>query len=128
MFMYDLQRGVFHRNAGHVLQAQVKTNKGGMRSLAFQEYSPAFPHVQYTMGYAGRPGGPAFYISTVDNTANHGPGSQGSKTEADGIFGKIVQGLDVVQRMRKQPGAEGGAGWIRGKENYITITSLKLIR
>ena len=25
----------------------------------------------------GRPGGPSFYISTVDNTHNHGPGSQG---------------------------------------------------
>ena len=30
---------------------------------------------------SGRPGGPAFYISTVDNSQNHGPGSQGSKSE-----------------------------------------------
>ena len=41
------------------------------------------------MGFAGRPGGPAFYISTVDNTRNHGPGSQGSKTEADACFGRV---------------------------------------
>jgi len=45
------QGGVFHRNAGHVLQAQINT--GGMQGLAFQEYHPDFPHKQYTMGYAG---------------------------------------------------------------------------
>ena len=42
---------MFHRNAGHVLQAQINT--GGMQGLAFQEYHPDFPHHQYTMGYAG---------------------------------------------------------------------------
>jgi hypothetical protein len=31
----------------------------------FQEYSEKFPHVKYTLGYAGRPGGPDFYISTL---------------------------------------------------------------
>lgn len=46
-----LQGGAFHRNAGHVLQAQINT--GGMQGLAFQEYHPDFPHKQYTMGYAG---------------------------------------------------------------------------
>ncbi len=38
---------------------------------------------------SGRPGGPAFYISTVNNVQNHGPASQGSGTEADSCFGKI---------------------------------------
>ncbi len=41
---------MFHRNAGHVLQAQVRSQAQG---LAFQEYSPLFPHKQFTMGYAG---------------------------------------------------------------------------
>jgi len=39
--------------------------------------------------FSGRPGGPAFYISTVNNVQNHGPASQGSGTEADSCFGKI---------------------------------------
>ena len=46
---------------------------------------------------AGRPGGPAFYISTVDNVQNHGPASQGSGTEADSCFGKIYpQSIPVI--------------------------------
>ena len=45
--------------------------------MAFQEYHPQYPHKLFTLGYAGRPGGPAFYISTMDNTDNHGPASQG---------------------------------------------------
>lgn len=42
-------------------------------SLLFQEYSEHFPHVKYTLGFAGRPGS-HFYISTEDNTEHHGPG------------------------------------------------------
>lgn len=122
--------GSFHRNAGHVLQAMVKGNQDG---LAFQEYHQDFPHIKYTMGYAGyfphkffhslmclylrdfiqhyacvsgRPGGPAFYISTQNNKWNHGPGSQGSKTEADSCFGIINDETSraVVNRMTTQPG------------------------
>ena len=78
--------GVIHRNAGHVKQFKVLGQK---TSLAFQEYSPSFPHEKYTCGFAGRPGGPAFYINTRCNIINHGPGSQGSKTDADSCFGKI---------------------------------------
>eukprot|EP01041_Mallomonas_annulata_P003208 gene3208-6337_t len=118
--------GNFHRNAGHVLQAQVRTG-GRFPSLAFQEYNPGFPHKRLTLGYAGRPGGPEFYISTVDNTDNHGPGSQGSNTEADGCFGKVLQGEAVVKRMQKQPGKAGPNGFIDKAENYIKIVSLKLI-
>ncbi len=44
------QGGVFHRNAGHVLQAQTRHSQPG---LAFQEYSPTFPHKRLTLGYAG---------------------------------------------------------------------------
>ena len=93
--------GAFHRNAGHVLQAMVEG--AGHPSLAWQEYSPAFPHTRYTLGYAGRPGGPAFYVSTVDNTANHGPGSQGSATEADSCFAKLVR----EPIWRREPAASG---------------------
>ena len=126
------KNGVFHRNAGHVLQAQVSLNpakkdEGGGRGLAWQEYSPNFPHKRLTLGYAGRPGGPAFYISTLDNVANHGPGSQGSTTEADGCFGRIVEGEDVVKRMTKQPEKVKPNGFISGVENYITILSVKVV-
>ena len=89
-------RCAFHRNAGHVLQAFLRAP--GARGLAFQEYDAQFPHERLTLGFAGRPGGPEFYISTVDNVRNHGPGSQGSKTEADSCFAKVVSGADVVRK------------------------------
>merc|ERR1712086_273590 len=88
--------GAFHRNAGHVVQA---APEGGHLGLAFQEYSPKFPHVSGTLGYAGRPGGPSFYISTVDNTRNHGPASQGSKSEADSCFARVLEGQDTFKRL-----------------------------
>ena len=52
--------GAFHRNAGHVLQATILN--GRHDGLAFQEYSPKFPHVENSLGFAGRPGGPPFYM------------------------------------------------------------------
>jgi hypothetical protein len=177
--------GVFHRNAGHVLQAQ--TVGSGAKGLAFQEYSPQYPHVENTLGFAGRPGELCFiyrYIlrescsqfdslpltslmipqavrpstcaslcpwwtlgsapsdarivgrrtaspahattnrphssspilslpraprfpliapssSIIDNTRNHGPASQGSKSEADSCFGKIREGQSQVERMKR---------------------------
>jgi hypothetical protein len=118
--------GAFHRNAGHVLQALVTSSKPG---LAFQEYHPDFPHLQYTLGYAGRPGGPEFYISTLDNVQNHGPGSQGSKTEADSCFGRILPteaNIQTVKRMQKQPGKQKPAGFVDHPRNYINIVSLTL--
>jgi cyclophilin family peptidyl-prolyl cis-trans isomerase len=68
----------FHRNAGHVVQGGpisnhlnpgAKVRKGfkeaDLGSVVFQEYHKDFPHKKYTLGYAGRPGGPDFYVSTV---------------------------------------------------------------
>lgn len=106
----------FHRNAGHVIQGGPVPNflspgdanhermnqkfiNSGFHSILFQEYSHTFPHTKYTLGFAGRPGGPEFYISTQDNTKNHGPGGQGDPHEADACFAKVVDGFDVVDRM-----------------------------
>ncbi len=97
--------------------------------MAFQEYSPHFPHEKFTLGYAGRPGGSAFYISQVDNTANHGPASQGSKTEADGCFGRLADESSraVARRMLLQPGAEKGLGFVANPANFIVIKSVKVV-
>ena len=81
-FLEQVHRGhydgcSFHRNAGHVVQGgpveNHLTKKGvnvrkpfstsGYSSMAFQEYHKDFPHEKYTLGYAGRPGGPDFYVS-----------------------------------------------------------------
>eukprot|EP00656_Telonema_subtile_P003657 TRINITY_DN11661_c0_g5_i1.p1 TRINITY_DN11661_c0_g5~~TRINITY_DN11661_c0_g5_i1.p1 ORF type:complete len:328 (-),score=41.16 TRINITY_DN11661_c0_g5_i1:47-1030(-) len=122
--------GAFHRNAGHVLQAMTS---GRHLGLAFQEYSAKYPHVKGTLGYAGRPGGPSFYISTVDNTRNHGPASQGSKSEADSCFGRVLEGEDVVDRLLTVWGrAEHGFGTSAGngflsQQNQHALIDAKLL-
>jgi len=80
------------------------------------------------MGYAGRPGGPAFYISIEDNTRNHGPGSQGSETEADGCFGRLADqaSIDVAKLIHTQPGA-GNNGFITPRSNWIDIVEMKIV-
>ena len=52
----------------------------------------------------GRPSSTSIYISTHDNTFNHGPGSQGSRTEADACFGKLYdqESKDLAMWMLKQ--------------------------
>jgi hypothetical protein len=68
--------------------------------LAFPEYSEDFPHVQWTLGFTGRPGGPDWYINKVDNTESHGPGGQGHhdiEEFADPCFAKVVDGFDTLQ-------------------------------
>lgn len=127
-FMSQVSLGLFngcsfHRNAGHVVQGGPvpshlnpgqKMHQGFkdamLQSVGFQEYHPDFPHKKYTLGYAGRPGGPDFYVSTMDNTKNHGPGGQSSyevESEADPCFAKVIEGFEAVDRMhalKTQPG------------------------
>lgn len=147
-FLEQVSRGLynggsFHRNAGHVIQVGMHSNflsdpknpptfdkfhSTGFSSVLFQEYSPNFPHKKYTIGYAGRPGGPEFYINTKDNSKSHGPGGQGhyeDPTEADVCFAKITKGTDLVDRIRKLPVKDE-----RTKElkDNVAIVSVKVIK
>lgn len=130
----------FHRNAHHVIQAGPSpyfANAGAnvrkgftvnrLTSVSFQEYSADFPHEKYTMGFAGRPGGPDWYVSTLDNTRNHGPGGQTSyalASEADPCFAKIVSGFDAVDRV-----SEGTVkpGWYNGLEKNVGFKKVRLL-
>jgi len=131
----------FHRNAGHVVQGGPAPNflsgpnpqlhkrfkDSGFYSILFQEYSDKFPHVKYTLGYAGRPGGPDFYISVQDNSKVHGPGGQTSyedPTEADPCFAKVVEGFEVVDRMHQSPVKPGG---YKHMEKNVAILSMRIL-
>ena len=120
------KQGAFHRNAGHVLQvSSVSGAHGGRTHMPFQEYSPSHPHAKGTTGYAGRPSGPGWYVSIMDNTRNHGPGSQQKHNphEADANFGHVVQGMDdVVPRIHSIP----QNGWLDEKYK-IKIPSMKVL-
>jgi len=144
LFLEQVSRGLFdgcsiHHNLGHLLWIGPDEEKGTSiqlqhfkRSLyehvAFQEYSPEYPHKQYTIGYSGRPGGPDFYINTIDNTQNHGPHSGRyleEPHEADPCFGKVVEGFDVLDMISKLPTRFRGEGDGFLKK-HIKISSMRI--
>jgi len=119
------KHGAFHRNAGHVLQAIARSNI--TQSMPFQEYDESYPHKKGTMGYAGRPSGPEFYISIQDNTEAHGPGSQQKHNpyEADSLFGTVIRGMEdgTVNRIHTMPGRE----FINDKEKWVLIRRMRIL-
>jgi len=99
-------------NNEHVIVAQLQDGLGhdkeaafaelGVSTLQFPEYSDQYPHDKYTLGFGGRPGGPGFYINTVDNSAYHGPGGQGHYDlleDADSCFAKVIEGQHVIDML-----------------------------
>eukprot|EP00929_Paragymnodinium_shiwhaense_P018865 TRINITY_DN13049_c0_g1_i3.p1 TRINITY_DN13049_c0_g1~~TRINITY_DN13049_c0_g1_i3.p1 ORF type:complete len:212 (+),score=18.00 TRINITY_DN13049_c0_g1_i3:143-778(+) len=136
MVVEEWTGGAFARNAPHVKQVIVEGEHAGF-PLAFQEYSREFPHVKFSLGFAGRPSSQGFYISTVDNTRNHGPGSQGATAtnEADACFARVLpkdegggDSIEVVNRMGGQPGGAGPNGFVADRKNFIVIRSFKLLK
>ena len=113
--------------ASHVLQVSV--NSDVKPPLAFQEYSKEFPHKIGTTGYCGRPSGHngCWYISTMDNTRNHGPGSQQKHNpyEADANFGKVISGYDeVVPRIRE---AMPNKGFLDNRKDWVLIPRMTIL-
>ncbi|KAL3763119.1 hypothetical protein ACHAW5_010749 [Stephanodiscus triporus] len=117
--------GAFHRNAGHVLQALARS--AVTESMPFQEYSKEYPHEKGTVGYAGRPSGPEFYVSIRNNTDNHGPGSQQKRNpyEADCIIGRVIKGMEdgTVARVHKMP----GQGFLSNKGDWVLIRAMRIL-
>jgi len=119
------KKGSFHRNAPHVLQVMVEQTP--VKHLAFQEYSDEYPHKKATVGYAGRPSGPAWYVSIQDNTKSHGHGTQQIKNpyEADSCFGTVIEGFEdvVIKRITKMPGKE----FINDRKKHVIIKAMKIL-
>jgi len=119
------KKGAFHRNAGHVLQAIARSDI--TQSMPFQEYNKEYPHKKGTIGYAGRPSGPEFYVSTQDNSRNHGPGSQQKHNpyEADCIIGTVIQGMEdgTVDRIHTMPGKE----FLSDKKKWVLIRRMHIL-
>jgi cyclophilin family peptidyl-prolyl cis-trans isomerase len=137
--LYD--KCAFHRNANHVIQAGPVGNhltapnegllkkfiESGFGSVLFQEYSNEYKHYKYTLGLAGRPGGPDFYINMKDNDRLHGPGGQiGSDADdADPCFARVVEGFDAVARMHQSDIDEDGG--YRHMRHNVAIKYMRLL-
>ena len=83
-----------------------KFEKNRLDTMPYQEYSLDYPHTKYTVGFAGRPGGPDFYINKVDNSENHGQGGQTHHDlheEADPCFVRVVAGFEVIEDINRIP-------------------------
>ena len=145
-FLEQVDRGLydgcsFHRNAGHVIQAGPAPNfqtqrhnlpkafaDAGYASVLFQEYAAEFPHKKYTAGFAGRPGGPDWYISMQDNSRAHGPGGQGSyedAREADPCFAQVVEGQDVADHIHQSAVQPGN---YKRMQHYVAIVSMRILK
>ena len=86
--------------------ALAKWRELNLDNLAFPEYSEKYPHLKWTLGFTGRPGGPDFYINKLDNRATHGPGGQHQHDldeYGDPCFAKVVDGFDVLEMMYHEP-------------------------
>jgi hypothetical protein len=63
----------------------------------------------------------------MDNSKNHGPGSQGAKNphEADSCFGKVIEGFDdvVFKRVRELP----GMGFLNNPKDHVLIDALTIL-
>lgn len=132
----------FILNAGVLLQVDTRgdrCHRAAFKSipsvgefLAFQEYNPKLTrteaHKRLTVGFTGRPGGPIFYISLINNQASLGPrkgdedmGIFSMPPQADPCFAKVVRGEDLVELMNKQPVREGDTQ-IRLMQEFVTIS------
>jgi hypothetical protein len=104
------------------------------QTLAFPEYHTDYPHEEYTVGFAEL--GPTFYINTIDNTKDHGPGGQDHYRlpgDADPCFARIIEGQQAVASLIKF-GLEannrvknGDHPW-DGDHNWTRIVSAELIQ
>jgi len=71
--------------------------KLGLDTVSFREYSPEYPHEQYTVGFSAD-GSPSFYINTHDNSEQH---------VGEPCFATIVSGFETVERLEAAPTRNG---------------------
>jgi len=99
----ESQSGKYDANVAALVQG---FQSAKLDKMPFQEYNEKYPHDTHTVGFAGRPGGPDFYINKIDNSENHGPGGQSHHDlheEADPCFGRLVGGMEILEELNKIP-------------------------
>ena len=140
MGLYDDGGYAFHHNGEHIIMGAPVFNHltpqdmdpaqrfadSGVKSVLFQEYSYNFPHYAYTVGFAGRPGGPDFYFNTQDNSALHGPGGYAENGSADPCFGRVTRGTDIIDRIHGLTGQLDQGDW-KEMSPYVAVRWIKIL-
>eukprot|EP00934_Nitzschia_sp_Nitz4_P007190 Nitzschia sp. Nitz4//scaffold325_size20118//5361//6818//NITZ4_008701-RA/size20118-augustus-gene-0.16-mRNA-1//1//CDS//3329547896//7180//frame0 len=94
-------------------------------TLSFPDYSHMYQHLEWTVGFAGRPGGPDIYVNRFDNSEAHGPGGQTQHAlheQGDSCFGRISKGKEHIENIiDKLPTEPLGTEWEGFFTNPITI-------
>ena len=153
LFMEQVEHGLwngcyFYLNGPHIVQVGPRLSEQGVSEgnerariapfkargldqLSFPDYSDNYPHVTWTVGYTGRPGGIDWYINKVrcrswlidsqqlhsigdtiltvhqiDNSKLHGRGGQvqhALKEHGDPCFGKVTRGQMDATVLFRQP-------------------------
>jgi hypothetical protein len=153
LFLQQVHHGLwdgcsFVVNAVHILQAGPHRHNGQggynhnipelynrfistkLDVMPFQEYSAEYTHVKHTLGFSGRPSGPDFYISKIDNSITHGPGGQEHHDlheEADPCFAKVVAGERILEDIYKIPVYSRGDGVGNMIVNPVIILNAKVV-
>lgn len=124
----------FFLNAPHVLMAKTKSadleqtsnfnefQQAGVAHVPFEEYSEEYPHLMYTLGFAGHPEtGPDWYVNVRDNSQNHGP--RGTlKNGGEPRFAEIIIGTQVIDRITSLPGNDSVL------ENPVSIVTARIVK
>lgn len=128
LFMEQVEHGLwngcyFYLNGPHIVQVGPRLSEQGVSEgnerariapfkargldqLSFPDYSDNYPHVTWTVGYTGRPGGIDWYINKIDNSKLHGRGGQvqhALKEHGDPCFGKVTRGQMDATVLFRQP-------------------------
>jgi hypothetical protein len=110
--------------------AMIPFKSQGLDKLAFPDYSDNFPHLPFTLGFTGRPGGPDFYINKVDNKKSHGPGGQyqhALEEQGDSCFAKIIRGKDHAAALFAQPVYKDRSEWHYFLEEPVKIIKAEIL-
>jgi len=114
-------------NAGESLKRFSDTQ---LDTMSFPEYSADFPHLPWTLGFTGRPGGPDWYINKADNSIPHGPGGQFQhdlEEQADSCFAKVVDGKDTLQRIFNSETYPRGTDYAYFLQEPIEIVQARIL-
>mmetsp|Transcript_25775 Transcript_25775/g.59896 ORF Transcript_25775/g.59896 Transcript_25775/m.59896 type:complete len:557 (-) Transcript_25775:119-1789(-) len=139
MFLQQIEKGLWRKgsiflDAGHVMMFRPvspdgrwnrRDEFGSLKHLPFAEYSPKYPHAEYTLGLNGRPSGPDFYINRKDNTIPHGPKGHQHYGLAEPCFARIILGRETIDLISKLPKKEKESAML---ERPVEIRSTKILK